>query len=418
MNENAIEETTGYEDFEGYEEATNKPKGLYFSLFKFRLALRSSEPLDGYVGPFTTRNPQTDAEVISYAKFFDSIIARIIYVERKKREFDTGGKVINWNIKLIAKNKRSTLQFQQKDSALKRFLKVARNIDFNRPIRISAWAGKNTKGKDTQSIAFYQGLPGQHPENWDKVEEYWVREKGPNGKPIQDAPSVGADGSVMPKVHYDEVNEEYDDREQMRFLVEQFMTHVKPITDTLGHQYDAIKDDTEELTHTGSDAMAMPPVPEVTEKPSNFIQTSMADMLTGQQRAEIITLCEQIGSTPATVVEKVYGQGVSLEELSKTGASYVKHALLTRLEAIKRKTTPAEVEAAPPPPPPPPPPPVAVPAPAPASVDDIWDDVTTPAPAPPANAGDAWEDDDPVVAPMQDPRDEDAPPNNDWVDDL
>lgn len=385
---------------EGYQEASKRPKGLYFSIFKYKIAKRQDEmPLEGekgWTGPWETENPRTGEKKNSYAFFYDRLVAKVINVERVKKEFSAeqgGGKVINWNIRLIANGKKSTLQFTQKDVSLKRFLKMARNLDFSKPICFSAWESKDN-GKSKQAFALFQAsdelIAGANTsegiaklrniDNWSVVHEYWARPKGEDGKPLPDTDYKGTDGTVMPRGFKDEEMDEWDYKEQDKFLISQFREHIAPIMEELAVKYGVDKEASDEdgtPLFTGGTAA---PIPVVTTAPVNPLSVSMADLITGGQQAKCKQLAEQIGKDVNAISQKLVG--ANLDELSQGAASYLQYRMQQRvdkmaLEGSAQESAPV-VEA---PAPVPPPPAIIAPAVTPPPTDeDEWGEAA-PAPA-------------------------------------
>jgi hypothetical protein len=402
-----------YSGVEGFEKKTDKPRGTYFSLFKWRLALRSKTLVEGWEGPFETRNPQTDEIVNSYAEFYDRLVVRIINITRDKKDFSAtgGGKVINWNLRVMAGSKKATIQFTQRDSALKRFLKVARNINFDKPIMISAWEGKR-EGKSHQAISFYQPsdelIAGattdegkaklKNLDNWTKIEEYWKRPVDPTThKPIEDSDAVGADGTKLPRGVQDEDSDDWDYRDQDKFLIQQFREHIAPKMEVIAEKY-GVNQEQHDENQTPEFSGGPQEQAVITEKPANPLATTMADAISGEQRATCLSLAQQIGIDANTISQKLVG--ANLDELSRDGASYVQYKMERRLAKMANDAPPAAAPppapvAPPPPPPPPPPAPVAPPA---ADDDDGWEEAA-PAPtstvaAPPKAPVPADDDDD------------------------
>lgn len=377
-----------YADVEGFELESKRPKGRYFSIFKNRLALRSKEVVDGWEGPFETRHPITDKIVISYAQFYDRLVVRIINITREKKDFSAqgGGKAIQWNIRVLANGKKATLQFNQKDSTLTRLLKVIRNVKFDRPIAISAWKGFDKKNnKEHQAMSFYQPsdelIATRDPnkiknlDNWTKVDEYWKRALDENGKPVEGVPSLGADGTILPQPIQDE-DEEWDFREQTKFLISQFRQHIEPQMIDIAAKYGA----TVENEDSTPEFSGPEEIPVVTEKPTNPMATSMRDALTGEQRAKCMQLAQQLGQNPDAIAQKLLG--ANLDEISKNAASYLEYRMSRKIAKnappVTAPTGSLPPTAAPQPAPEPAPvvaaPVAQAPAPAPAATedDDDW----------------------------------------------
>jgi hypothetical protein len=261
--------------------------------------------------------------------------------------------VTNWNITLLAKKKKAILQLVQQESVLTRFLQVAPNIDFNKPIRISAWETKK-QGKSKQAISFKQPMPGDpmdEPEKWTTVKTYWQvppeeREGGTwEGKPKRGSQHRGADGSIMPNAEYDEEEDTWDFKAQEKFLrkyfVENILPKVKARAKELGldeeqHGSDA---DTQNFG-TGKGQKSVDTDLHITDqKPANPNATSLEDGINSAQTQVIRKLLDQIGmETEATAQQLV---GTSFHLLSKDAAGYIIYRVQKKIAKDKGQAVPA-----------------------------------------------------------------------------
>lgn len=419
-----------YAGVEGFEKESKRPRGKYFSLFKWRLALRvklTKEEVEkgtgiipeGWKGPFETTNPNTNETVVSYAEFYDRLVVRIINITRDKKDFSAtgGGKVINWNFRVIAGGQKATLQFTQNDSALKRFLKVLPNINLEKPLAISAFEGKKKDGKAAQAISFYQPSDDlvaaattdagkkalRNTDNWLKIEEYWKRPIDPaTRQPTEGSEATGPDGTILPRGTQDEDTDDWDYREQDKFLIRNFRERIEPVVTAIAERYGVTDEEHEDQTplFSGGDA----PQAVITIAPTNPMATSMADAISGGQRATILSLATQVGIDANTISQKLLAANV--DELSRDAASYLQYKMEKRLEKIQGNAAeppvPALIAAPVVEAPPPPPAPVAVAPvvlPPKADDDDDWGEAPVPAPvkaasAPPPPITDDDDDDD------------------------
>jgi hypothetical protein len=378
---------------EGLFEDKGSKAGTYLSIFDFTICQRSKtlpENPAGWEGPFTRQNPKTKEEVVSYAKRYDRMVARIVDISKHTKEFDAakgGGKVTNWDLSLVFQGQLAVLQLVWIDHVLKRFLKVAPNINFSRPVLISAFkAMKN--GDPKQAVSFRQCMtvePDTNVDNWTKVEEYWKPEVAQNGDKIEGAPYVGADGSLLPPPIQDEEDDSWDYKAQNKFLAVYFRDNVLPKIKAIAERYGLENKDSDstvagaELTHTGLPQANDAPV---TEKPFNAVAQSLNDMVTGAHVARIKTLSQALGYEPNWATQKLVQ--ADLNELTDEAGRYVIYQMESKLQKQPTQALAPQQQAAPVTPPPP----VRVPVPAPvtATVPDVevpWDD---PAPSPVASA--------------------------------
>lgn len=393
-NEMAIN-AAQFADIEGLFEDKGGSGGIYLSIFDYTICQRSKsfdteeEAMSNltallvndpaWTGPHKTTNPKTKQDRYSCSKRYDRMIGRIGDISRHTKEFDAskgGGKVTNWDIVILSGGERLTLQLTYIDHVLKRFLKVAPNINFRLPLFISAFkAMKNGEGKQAVSFKQYQGdikdiAALKNVDNWDKVEEYWRPQVDANGEKIQGSPYTGADGSILPPPIEDEEDGSWDYKAQNKFLSNYFRTNIEPTIKALAAEYGIESHDTDtsgtgDMTHTGGPVEDTTPV---TTKPFIVVASNLAEMASSVHINRIKQLSKALSMDVNAVVAKLVGAG--LDELNGDAAKYVMYML----EQRAAKLGVAILETPKPTPPPP------APTPAPVS-DDLWDDDdATPAP--------------------------------------
>jgi hypothetical protein len=336
--EDAVHGTDDYSDVEGFEEKRGSSM-IYFRVFDKAICMTSKEPRDGFEEkPIETTNPQTKEKVKTYVKRFDRLIARIVGFRREKKEFKGGGRAIQYNVYLMAGDKKASLQFMGNDPTFKRFLKVAPNIDFTKPILISAFPSKKTVGGESKyvtAISFRQGQ-GTNVDQWDKVEEYWQRPKDDDGKPLPNKPSKGPDGSKLPPMVHDEDDDSWDSREQDKFLREYFKDNVLPKIEAIEQKYKAagqtVAPKPEGGTGTDFNFGENREIPVVTEKPDNPQMKSLDDGMTSDQRSELKKLFKHLGKDPEKSSQKMLGVG--FDELSLEAGSYLTYRVKKQIDKL------------------------------------------------------------------------------------
>lgn len=409
MTEQMMVDPSAYADVEGLFEDRPKGAGTFLSIFQHGICQRSKsydteeEALsnltamlvndDGWAGPHKTTNPNTKQDRYSLAKRYDRMVARIADISKDTKEFDAskgGGKVTNWNIIMLSGGKRLTLQLTWCDPVLKRFLKVAPNIDYTRPLLISAFSSmRNGEAKQAVSFRQYQEdmadlAAFRDVDKWTKVNEYWQADKrGPDGKALEGSKSVGLDGTILPHPEYDEEDKSWDYRAQNKFLAMYFRDNILPTIKALAEQYglDNPDTDTSTPTHTGPTVDDTP----VTIKPANPVAMSMNELATGGHIALFRRLAEAQNFEPDYACQKLTGVGIN--ELSDEAVRYAIYKLQTR--AAKKAETVGVAPATPIPAPTPvvtPPPAQFVMDPADPADDIDWDAAPAPAVATGASA--------------------------------
>lgn len=335
-------ETLAQDDFEGGG-FIKKEKGKWrrFELFDGTLCIKfdgPGDPSQKLEGPIETQNPRTKALKNTWVDRYDALVVKIVNIERFSMKFEKGGKVVNYNLMVQAPGKdgkpgpRATLQMHFMDALLRKFLKVAPNIDFNKWVRIAAFKGRDGK----QVISIKQG-DGPVFSDWPAVPFYWQHKIDEHtGKPDYDSKAKAPDGTIMPPGVYDDDDESWDFSAQNKFLVKHFRENTMPVIEAIAksHGIEGFKPPpTEaELTHTGP---VEPEIPIVTERPSNPEAFGLDDAMTASQATKLRKLCKRIKGTPEAVTEKVFKDDtIEFNNLSIAGAAYLTH----RIEKLIAKT--------------------------------------------------------------------------------
>lgn len=308
----------------------------YFHIFDHSICQKSKTAAEGWEGPIETEHPQTKAKVHTWIMRYDSIAAYIADAEWFTKEFTKeqgGGRTAGIDLTLQAGKMRARLTLKWgangPDQVLKRFLKIAPNADWDKPLLISAF--ENREGK--QAVSFRQG-DDPDPQKWTKVDEYWRRPLGPDKKPDFSFPATGADGSIMPEPEQDEFTQKWDYSAQNKFLMRHFMTvtlpKLKAIAEAKGFKSDpapagadADVDDDGFPAYSGQTPVEEIPV--VTTKPDNVVAASMAEMATGAQRAQIRAMSTQANFDFESKCQEVLG--CPFDNLNKLGASFAIYKL-------------------------------------------------------------------------------------------
>lgn len=318
----------------GFFESKASRGGMFFQMFDGSICLKSKTMIEGWEGPIETTHPKTKEAVFTYIKRFDPV-CKIVNVEKRRAEFDDGTKITNYNLTLIASGKKAILQLTYMDALLRKFLKVAPNIDFERYVRISAFK-KMVKGKNKQLISIKQAASESDettvdPREWPPVPFYWKSPLDEDGQPNYDKKAKGADGSVLPKVDHDEEDDTWDFKDQNKFLVKHFTENqlpvIKAIAEKLGIK-DYVEDGADAPMFTGP---AQPEIPVVTEKPSTFTYENVKDAMTSEQSKELRALCKRIGADPDKISNKICGD-TDFDELSIVGAAYLKYRIEKKIK--------------------------------------------------------------------------------------
>jgi hypothetical protein len=319
---------------------------LRFQVFDGTICLKSKTPVNekGWEkDPIPTTHPKTKKEILTWIKRFDSLVVRVINVERRRTEFEGGSKITNYNLTLLAgprdKPIRGTLQLVYMDAMLRKFLKVAPNIDFTKFIRFSAFK-KVTEGKSKQLISIKQG-DGPDYQQWPAVPFYWQHGVDDKGYADYSTKAVGADGSVLPAPLHDEDSEEWDFKAQNKFLVSYFMEKVKPRVDDAAKQLGLdrfVPPPENEGTPEFSGPAREEEIPIVDERPSVLTAMSVKDAMMPAQASEIRKLCKLIGKSPEKMTQTLFkDEDLDFDDLSINAASYLTYRLNKKIAKARKE---------------------------------------------------------------------------------
>lgn len=101
----------------------------------------SKVPREGFT--LVESKDREGATHVKYCKFYDRVEALIMKIEWSEREWR--GKVFrSWRLSLDADGTPCVLELPTKSRVTNRFLKLAENIDFLRPVEFAAWQDKTT----------------------------------------------------------------------------------------------------------------------------------------------------------------------------------------------------------------------------------------------------------------------------------
>lgn len=152
-------------------------------------------------------NPRTGAVVTKYGYRFDTVSGRAV----KLVKYDTGQKYstryFGFKLHLSEGGETYVLDMPYQSQILRRFLRVARNVDWALPISITIFKGK---GKDGKAGAEETGVWFQ--QRGETVKPYYCREQ-PHG---------------MPVATFDDQEQKWDFKPQHRWLVDRLQSETIP----------------------------------------------------------------------------------------------------------------------------------------------------------------------------------------------
>jgi hypothetical protein len=329
------EQMDEFAEIEGFNR-NSRPKGIYFQIVDGSLARRSDTYVEGWEET-TITNKSEGTEKTVWIERYDNLVGRIVHVEKRKQE-KGGRKWVTWTLCIYAAGRKAYIRLNGKDMILKRFIKCSPNLDFNRPLLIAAWTSKRENPEGKQAFRIAQGEGGD-PEQWPNIKEYWQRPKDERGMPLPNKPAKAPDGSVLPMPKHDEDEDEWDFKEQEKFLSKYFWDNIAPkingVGESLGLTFKGGSDDEQAATPEFS-GPAKKELPTVTEIPDSPQATSVKDTMTDEQNRRLKALCKALGKNTEKVAQKYYD--ISFHELSIEGAQYLIYKLA---KLLKKKDEPA-----------------------------------------------------------------------------
>jgi hypothetical protein len=102
----------------------------------------SKQELPGFE-PVEVTNPRTGENLTKFVKRYKGVEALVCKVEWYEREYE-GTPFMGWNLHLDAAGVPCVLDLPLKSRVTSRFMKLAENIDFTRPVEFSAWHDKKS----------------------------------------------------------------------------------------------------------------------------------------------------------------------------------------------------------------------------------------------------------------------------------
>lgn len=134
----------------GLQEKTSR-NGIYLAIKHHGIVQESKHPREGFEpidiplrsGGFITK----------YVKFYDGVEAMVKKIEWYDREYD-GRPYKGWKLHLDANGTACVLDLDFNSRSAGRFMKLAENLDFSKPIEFSAWRDTD---KDTTAFNVKQG---------------------------------------------------------------------------------------------------------------------------------------------------------------------------------------------------------------------------------------------------------------------
>jgi hypothetical protein len=152
-------------------------------------------------------NPKTKEVITKYGFRFDTVIGRATKLVKYDTEKKYATRYFGFKLHMIDQGEKFVLDLPYNSQALRRFLRVAPNIDWFEPLSITVFKGKKkegTAGSEETGIWFQQV--------GETVRPYYTKEN-PHG---------------MPEATYDDQLQQWDFRAQHRWLVGRLIEQTMP----------------------------------------------------------------------------------------------------------------------------------------------------------------------------------------------
>lgn len=186
----------------GFQERSEN-NGKFFVIKRNTICEESSKEKPGFK-PVEVVNPSTGETLIKFIKPYSALEAIVTRIEWRDTEDKYEQRYMSWKIHLDADGQKGVLEIPFESRASSRFMKLAENIDFTRPVEFRAFRDQKTEG-----TAFYVG----QRENEEDEKSISVPQKYTKDNPGECPPPVQRMGGKW----------NFDD--QMEFLHER-MIHV------------------------------------------------------------------------------------------------------------------------------------------------------------------------------------------------
>lgn len=136
----------------GFQEKSES-SGKFFVVKHHCICEESSKEKPGFQ-PVEVMNPQTKEVSIKFIKPYQTIEAIVTKIEWRDTEDKYDQRYMSWKVYLDTGNEKGVLELPFQHRVSSRFMKLAENIDFTRPVEFRAW--RDTSGA-VDSTAFYVG---------------------------------------------------------------------------------------------------------------------------------------------------------------------------------------------------------------------------------------------------------------------
>lgn len=179
-------------------------KIVYLQVKAFSLWQEIKQPVAG-CDEIEVRNPKTGELLKKHGYRFDTVSGRVVKLVKYDTEKKYPTRYFGFKLHFLDAAETYVLDMPYHSQILRRFLRVARNVDFNLPLSISCFKGKK-KDRDGDELGVWFQQRGE------TVKPYYTREQ-PHG---------------MPEAILDTDLQQWDFKAQHRWLVDRLKVETIP----------------------------------------------------------------------------------------------------------------------------------------------------------------------------------------------
>lgn len=161
----------------GFQEKSDRG-GIWFVVKHNTICQESKREREGFE-PIEVRDPRNDQMMIKFIKRYECLEAMVTRIEWRDVEYNDR-RYMSWRIHLDADGTPGVLELPFDSRVSGRFMRLAENIDFTKPVEFSAWKSKDDTTafavkQDGQNVSqkYTKDNPGECPEPTQKFGGKW-----------------------------------------------------------------------------------------------------------------------------------------------------------------------------------------------------------------------------------------------------
>lgn len=139
----------------GFQERSERT-GKFFVVKHYSICEESAKERNGFE-PIEVTNPQTKETTIKFIKRYETLEAMVTKIEWRDTEEKYEQRYMDWKVFLNANGETGVLTIPFSSRVGSRFMKLAENIDFNKPVEFRAWKDSKPGKPDATAFLVAQG---------------------------------------------------------------------------------------------------------------------------------------------------------------------------------------------------------------------------------------------------------------------